>query len=147
MSSRAHGLEARTAENPYLPYPVRIDSVITETEDRNLKTFKLVFLRPEDGERFMHRAGQFAVISPKTFLPVRKSPTKRSEFSRFSALLLSDTFNPGTSTPCYQTVTRTMKVRMDIHGQAWRPGKQGFRSNQKELPDTLADSSVRKGCR
>ena len=27
-------------ENPYLPYPVRIDKIITETEDRNLKTFK-----------------------------------------------------------------------------------------------------------
>ena len=33
--------------NPYLPYPVRIDSIITETEDRNLKTFKLVFINPE----------------------------------------------------------------------------------------------------
>jgi sulfhydrogenase subunit gamma (sulfur reductase) len=34
-------------ENPYLPYPVRIDEVITETEDRNLKTFRLVFLNLE----------------------------------------------------------------------------------------------------
>jgi NAD(P)H-flavin reductase len=50
-------------ENPYLPYPVRIDSVITETEDRNLKTFKLVFLNPEDETRFVHRAGQFAELS------------------------------------------------------------------------------------
>jgi len=32
--------------NPYLPYPVRIDSVTTETEDRNLKTFKFLFLNP-----------------------------------------------------------------------------------------------------
>jgi len=50
-------------ENPYLPYPVRIDSVITETEDRNLKTFKLTFLNPEDSEKFVHRAGQFAELS------------------------------------------------------------------------------------
>ncbi|UCG11105.1 MAG: heterodisulfide reductase subunit F, partial [Deltaproteobacteria bacterium] len=50
-------------ENPYLPYPVRIESVITETEDRNLKTFKLVFLKSEHGERFVHRAGQFAELS------------------------------------------------------------------------------------
>ena len=39
-------------KNPYLPYPVRIDSIVTETEDRNLKTFKLVFLNPEDEEKF-----------------------------------------------------------------------------------------------
>lgn len=49
--------------NPYMPYPVRIDSVITETVDRNLKTYKLVFLNPEDESRFVHRAGQFAELS------------------------------------------------------------------------------------
>ena len=26
----------------YLPYPVRIDDIVVETEDGNLKTFKLV---------------------------------------------------------------------------------------------------------
>jgi hypothetical protein len=25
-------------QNPYLPYPVRIEEIITETEDKNLKT-------------------------------------------------------------------------------------------------------------
>jgi len=50
-------------ENPYLPYPVRIDSVITETKDRNLKTYKLVFLNHHDETRFVHRAGQFAELS------------------------------------------------------------------------------------
>ena len=50
-------------ENPYLPYPVRIESVITETEDRNLKTFKLVFLNSGDGEKFVHSPGQFAELS------------------------------------------------------------------------------------
>ena len=50
-------------EDPYLPYPVKIDSVITETEDRNLKTFKLVFLNSADGEKFVHQAGQFAELS------------------------------------------------------------------------------------
>ncbi len=49
--------------NPYLPYPVRIDSVITETEDRNLKTFKLVFLNPEDEAKFAYNPGQFAILS------------------------------------------------------------------------------------
>jgi NAD(P)H-flavin reductase len=50
-------------ENPYLPYPVRIESVVTETEDRNLKTFKLAFLNSKDGEKFSHQAGQFAELS------------------------------------------------------------------------------------
>lgn len=49
--------------NPYLPYPVRIDSVVTETEDRNLKTFKLVFLDPEHEKRFAYIPGQFAILS------------------------------------------------------------------------------------
>jgi hypothetical protein len=35
-------------ENPYLPYPVRIDDIVVETEDRNLKTFKFVFLNNGD---------------------------------------------------------------------------------------------------
>ena len=50
-------------ENPYQPYPVRITSIVTETEDRNLKTFKLAFVNPEHAERFAHQAGQFAELS------------------------------------------------------------------------------------
>jgi sulfhydrogenase subunit gamma (sulfur reductase) len=50
-------------ENPYLPYPVRIDDIIVETEDRNLKTFKFVFLDPADETRFAYQAGQFAELS------------------------------------------------------------------------------------
>jgi len=49
--------------NPYLPYPVRIDDIIVESEDRSLKTFKFVFLDPKDEEKFSYRAGQFAEIS------------------------------------------------------------------------------------
>ncbi|MFV9644969.1 MAG: FAD/NAD(P)-binding protein [Desulfobacterales bacterium] len=49
--------------NPYLPYPVRIDEIITETEDKNLKTFRLVFINPDDEERFSYKAGQFAELS------------------------------------------------------------------------------------
>ena len=37
-------------QNPYLPYPVRIDDIIIETEDKNLKTFKFVFLNSDDEE-------------------------------------------------------------------------------------------------
>jgi NAD(P)H-flavin reductase len=50
-------------ENPYLPYPVRIDSIVTETEDRNLKTFKYVFLNPDDEAKFAYTPGQFAELS------------------------------------------------------------------------------------
>lgn len=49
--------------NPYIPYPVRIDEIKTETEDKSLKTFKFVFLNPEDEEKFAYRAGQFAELS------------------------------------------------------------------------------------
>jgi len=50
-------------QNPYLPYPVRIDEIITETEDKNLKTFKFVFLNAEDEQKFSYKAGQFAELS------------------------------------------------------------------------------------
>ena len=50
-------------ENPYYPYPVRIDDIIVETEDKNLKTFKFKFLNPEDEEKFAYRSGQFAELS------------------------------------------------------------------------------------
>jgi NAD(P)H-flavin reductase len=49
--------------NPYQPYPVRIDEVITETSDHTLKTFKFVFVNPEDEEKFKYTPGQFAEIS------------------------------------------------------------------------------------
>jgi NAD(P)H-flavin reductase len=50
-------------ENPYLPYPVRIKEIITETEDRNLKTFHLDFIHSEDEEKFAYIPGQFAELS------------------------------------------------------------------------------------
>jgi NAD(P)H-flavin reductase len=56
-------MEEQKVNNPYLPYPVRIDSAITETEDRNLKTFKLVFLNAQDEKKFAYTPGQFAILS------------------------------------------------------------------------------------
>ena len=50
-------------QNPYLPYPVRIDDITIETEDKNLKTFKFVFLNSEDEKKFDYNAGQFAELS------------------------------------------------------------------------------------
>lgn len=49
--------------NPYLPYPVRIEEIIVETVDRGLRTFKFVFLNKEDEEAFAFTPGQFAEIS------------------------------------------------------------------------------------
>lgn len=68
-------------ENPYLPYPVRIDEIITETEDKNLKTFRFVFLNPEDESRFAYKAGQFGELSitGKGEIPIgiASSPTEK----------------------------------------------------------------------
>jgi sulfhydrogenase subunit gamma (sulfur reductase) len=51
------------SDNPYLPCPVRIDQIITETEDYNLKSFRLVFLNKEDEQQFHYTPGQFCEIS------------------------------------------------------------------------------------
>ncbi|PKN65769.1 MAG: heterodisulfide reductase subunit F [Deltaproteobacteria bacterium HGW-Deltaproteobacteria-15] len=72
-------------ENPYLPYPVRIEDIVTETEDEKLKTFKFVFLNPEDEKRFMYRPGQFAElsVSGKGEVPIgiASSPTEKGYLS------------------------------------------------------------------
>jgi len=68
-------------ENPYLPYPVRIDKITTETEDRNLKTFRFVFLNAEDEKKFTYIPGQFAELSVpgKGEIPIgiASSPTEK----------------------------------------------------------------------
>jgi NAD(P)H-flavin reductase len=74
-------------QNPYLPCPVRIDEIITETEDKNLKTFKLVFLNAADEQKFSFQAGQFAELSiaGKGEIPIgiASSPTERG-FLKFT---------------------------------------------------------------
>ncbi len=73
--------------NPYLPYPVRIDEIVTETEDKNLKTFKFVFLDPSDEDKFSYKAGQFAELSVtgKGEIPIgiASSPTEKG-FVKFT---------------------------------------------------------------
>ena len=73
--------EKISLENPYLPYQVRVDEIITETEDRNLKTFKFIFLNPEDEEKFSYIPGQFAELSVpgKGEIPIgiASSPTEK----------------------------------------------------------------------
>ncbi len=74
-------------QNPYLPYPVRIDEIVTETEDKNLKTFKFVFLNPEDEEKYAYKAGQFGELSiaGKGEIPIgiASSPTEKG-FLKFT---------------------------------------------------------------
>ncbi|MEJ2167716.1 MAG: FAD/NAD(P)-binding protein [Desulfobacterales bacterium] len=74
-------------QNPYLPYPVRIDDVIIETEDKNLKTFKFVFLNSDDENKFDYKAGQFAELSVtgKGEIPIgiASSPTEKG-FVKFT---------------------------------------------------------------
>jgi sulfhydrogenase subunit gamma (sulfur reductase) len=50
-------------KNPYVPYPVRIEKTEIETEDRNIKSFKLVFLNQADRKAFDYTPGQFAQLS------------------------------------------------------------------------------------
>ena len=70
-----------TINNPYLPYPVRIEEIITETEDKNLKTFKLVFLNPDDEKNFSYKSGQFAELSVagkgEAPIGIASSPTEK----------------------------------------------------------------------
>jgi sulfhydrogenase subunit gamma (sulfur reductase) len=74
-------------KNPYLPYPVRIDEITTETEDKNLKTFKFVFQNPEDEKKFTYTPGQFAELSVagKGEIPIgiASSPTEKG-FVKFT---------------------------------------------------------------
>jgi sulfhydrogenase subunit gamma (sulfur reductase) len=50
-------------ENPYVPFPMRIEEIIVETEDQNIKTFELAFMAKADEERFVYTPGQFAEVS------------------------------------------------------------------------------------
>ncbi|HMA86455.1 MAG TPA: FAD/NAD(P)-binding protein [Desulfosalsimonadaceae bacterium] len=74
-------------QNPYYPFPVRIDEIITETEDKSLKTFKFVFLDPDDEKRFAYRAGQFAELSIPGLgeipIGIASSPTEKG-FVKFT---------------------------------------------------------------
>jgi NAD(P)H-flavin reductase len=52
-------------ENPYIPYPVVIDEIVTENEKtlKDLKTFTLKFENQEDHDAFQYKPGQFAELS------------------------------------------------------------------------------------
>jgi len=50
-------------KNPYIPYQTRINNITIENEARDIKTFELVFIDPEERKQFQHRVGQFAELS------------------------------------------------------------------------------------
>lgn len=50
-------------KNPYLPLPMRVERVVVETEDRNIKTFSLSFANGGDEADFSYVPGQFAELS------------------------------------------------------------------------------------
>jgi sulfhydrogenase subunit gamma (sulfur reductase) len=50
-------------KNPYLPLPMKIEKVVVETDDGNIKTFSLSFVNNEDEANFNYIPGQFAEVS------------------------------------------------------------------------------------
>jgi len=50
-------------KNPYLPSPMRVEKIVIETEDKNIKTFTVNFLNDEDEANFSYLPGQFAQLS------------------------------------------------------------------------------------
>jgi len=49
--------------NPYIPFPVTVDKIITEVDTKDIKTFRLKFLNAEDEANFRYMPGQFAELS------------------------------------------------------------------------------------
>ena len=50
-------------KNPFLPVPMRVDKVITETADSSIKSFHLSFLREDDEKAYSYLPGQFGELS------------------------------------------------------------------------------------
>jgi len=50
-------------KNPYLPLPMRVEKIVIETEDKNIKTFSVKFLNDEDEANFHYLPGQFVQLS------------------------------------------------------------------------------------
>ena len=67
--------------SPYLPMAMQIEDVVTETDDKNIKTFSFSFANSNDRENFIYSPGQFVEISVlgKGEAPfgIASSPTKK----------------------------------------------------------------------
>lgn len=53
--------------NIYLPYEAKIVNILTETEDKNIKTFDIELIKKEDKVKFNFLPGQFAQFSLYSF--------------------------------------------------------------------------------
>lgn len=51
------------SDNPYIPMPVEIVKIIDEVDTRDIKSFRLKFINPEDQAAFQYLPGQFAELS------------------------------------------------------------------------------------
>jgi NAD(P)H-flavin reductase len=49
--------------NPYLPAQARIEKVVIENDEKDLKTFRIAFCDKSDEAEFSHECGQFAMLS------------------------------------------------------------------------------------
>ena len=50
-------------QNPYIPYPVVVEKIITEVDTKDIKTFRLRFVNQEDEGKFKYIPGQFGELS------------------------------------------------------------------------------------
>ena len=79
--------------NPYIPYQTRINDIVIENEARDIKTFELVFLDPEERKQFQHRVGQFAELSLAGYgespIGIASSPLDE-DFLQFTVKLYPD---------------------------------------------------------
>jgi NAD(P)H-flavin reductase len=68
-------------QNPYIPYPVEVSKIITEVDTKDIKTFRLKFVNPEDEEKFKYTPGQFGELSiygkGESPIGIASSPTQK----------------------------------------------------------------------
>jgi len=68
-------------QNPYIPYPVVVDKIITEVDTKDIKTFRFKFVNPEDEEKFKYIPGQFGELSiygkGESPIGIASSPTQK----------------------------------------------------------------------
>jgi len=67
--------------NPYVPFPVRVDKIITEVDTKDIKSFRFVFINPEDEQKFAYIPGQFGELSiygkGESPIGIASSPTQK----------------------------------------------------------------------
>jgi NAD(P)H-flavin reductase len=52
-----------TTVNPYIPAPARIEKIVIENDEKDLKTFRFAFCDKSDETAFSHECGQFAMLN------------------------------------------------------------------------------------